>query len=462
MSAACADRDLERVALGACVLDPAKLLDSQLLEADFWHDDHREVWRALLGLHADGEPVNTYSLRARLLDRNRLAQAGGEDLILGLTDGILPAALPLERLKRLTRLRRLETALRSAQLAVAQGDEATALAELEAGAGDVRRAQETRAVIVSAGEMASEWIERQMRGPTEGTISPGLPVLKRLVGRWEPGHMTVIGAATSVGKSSLALEIALCAIQDGESVGWVSVEDAHVITTSRLIAMLSGVSARALRYVSQEHSTWGRVDRACHELRQIGHRFSAAYCAGMNEQDIMNRMTIMARAGAKIVVVDYVGRIKLSYREQDRRNEVRIITGALKDHAFALGVHLVLVSQISRPSSKDPSAEPTKNSFKEASDIEDGTEYAILMWRQVEDDFAPIFCKLAKSKAGGTGAMWVMQRELSRPGTNALDGSGRLIEVLPSDRAQPIDENGERVELRPVFRDPSGAERWSV
>jgi len=459
---ATADRELERMALGACIVDPSKLLDCGLVEADFAHREHRVIWAAMLHIHADGQDVNTVSLRARLLDENKLAQAGGDDELLGLTDGILPAVLPLERLKRLTRLRRLADALRSAQAAVAQGDEATALAELEAGTGEVRKSQETRAVIVTAGDMASEWIERQMRGPTEGTISPGLPVLKRLIGRWEPGNMTVIGAATSVGKSSLALEIALGAIQDGESVGWVSVEDAHVITTGRLIAALSGVSARALRNVSQAHSTWARVDRACFELRRIGSRFSAAYCAGMNEQDIMTRMTMMAREGAKIIVVDYVGRVKLSYREQDRRNEVRIITGALKDHAFALGVHLVLVSQLARPSTRDPSTEPTKNSFKEASDIEDGTEYAILMWRQVEDDFAPIYCKLGKSKVGGTGKIWMMQRELCRPGSNALDGSGRLIEVQPSTWSAPIDDNGEQVELRPVFRDPTGAERWSV
>jgi hypothetical protein len=80
------------------------------------------------------------------------------------------------------------------------------------------------------------------------------------------------------------------------------------------------------------------------------------------------------------------------------------------------------------------------------------------MWRKVEDDFAPVYCKLAKSKTGGNGYAWTMQRESETPSGNA--GTGRLVEVAHDD--DPVyDDQGNRLEIRRVMPDRTHQNRWS-
>jgi replicative DNA helicase len=144
-----------------------------------------------------------------------------------------------------------------------------------------------------------------------------------------------------------------------------------------------------------------------------------AFCIGGNEIDVMAAMSRCAMRGAKIVVVDYVQTIDSSKRQQDRRNEIRWLCARLKAHAQRLNVHLVLLSQLSRPPKDDPFREPTKHDLKEAGDIENAAEYVLVLWRECDDDFAPVRIKLAKSKMGNVGCEWQMHR----------DAGARFVEV---------------------------------
>ena len=82
------DLELERAVLGTCLMRPETMLGLELEDSDFWSDAHRTIWRALLWVHADGEIVDTWRLRGRLLDEGKLQAVGGDEYLLGLTDTI--------------------------------------------------------------------------------------------------------------------------------------------------------------------------------------------------------------------------------------------------------------------------------------------------------------------------------------------------------------------------------------
>jgi hypothetical protein len=101
------DVQLEAEILGSCLIRPHLMLDADVAEHDFASEAHRTIWRAMLQLHADGEPLDTTRLRSHLLDRGQLEQVGGLDYLLALTNTVIPTApLPTARLRRLTILRR--------------------------------------------------------------------------------------------------------------------------------------------------------------------------------------------------------------------------------------------------------------------------------------------------------------------------------------------------------------------
>lgn len=345
--------------------------------------------------------------------------------------GIMPDG---EKLKRLRRLRDLRRAFLQAALALEEGDDGLALSTVERAREEADRRLREAVAAQDAHDFVHDWLSEVTMNQDSG-ISLGLPRLKTAIGSISPGSVLVVGAGTSVGKSSFAIEMMLKAADDGTCAGLISTEDPKMITVSRIVsAFCPGVSARALMRGDEPE----RRHDAVLKVVEYGNRILLSECVGGTEQHVMARMSAMQQRGARLVIVDYIGEVYASTPQQDRRNEVRWVLGRLKAHASRIGVALVVCSQLTRPKDHSTSHEPTKHDLKEAGDLENAAEYIVLLWREKEHDFAPVHVKLAKSKMGGTGARWLMQREIDREGPRGerLPGSARLREVV-KDRAHP-------------------------
>lgn len=393
---------------------------------------------------------------------NRIMAAGREAKLLSdeelawcwdrLTDPPIGCVADPEKLKQQRRERELLERLRAAAAAVIRGKPQDAAALVADGLAGLHAAEELAGGVQDALRMEDEWegeVQRLARG--EG-ISLGLKRLKHFLGPLYPGAVVVVGAQTSNGKSSFAGELVLAAADDGTKCGYISMEDAALVYVSRWIGGFSGVSPRALhRGQHLERCTAGRE-----KWRTYQGKLFAATRIGGTEQDVMTSMSVMARKGVTLIVVDYIGEVAASVPQQDRRNEIRWIVKRLKAHALRIGVALVLISQLTRPpKEKEPASDeeesryvPSKHDLKEAGDIENAAEFVLLLWRKREHDFEPINIRLAKSKVGGTGTTWLMQREVvveDAYGKKSI-GSARLREVV-AERKYPSDYEFPNVEM---------------
>jgi replicative DNA helicase len=422
------------------------------------------VWRAMSALVEAGEAVDLVHVRTKLIDWDSLDAVGGEAFLGTLRRTVPSKSLPVDRLHRMRRLRALRAQAEAVAAAAAGNDPDMASAALEAT--HALSADEVARRPKGVKQLAEEWYESLQRDPTEGSVSPGLPALKRVIGRLDCGSMTLIGADVNVGKSSMALEMLLLALHDGERVGYLSMEDPEKVVTERIMSVLGGISAKRVRRFKPGDACERQVDRALEAMHAVNDRMLVANCVGMNEREVLEQMTMMAKSGCKLIVLDYIGVVGCSVRQQDRRNEIRWIATRFKARAVHTKTAIVVVSQFQRPrTDTEGPRRPTKHSFKEAGDLEAMAEYAVVMWRKVEDDFAPVYCELAKSKTGGVGYGWTMQREtvstrLDEHG-RPLPGSGRLVEVKHDDE-YVTDEDGHEVFVRPVMRDATGANRWTM
>lgn len=107
------DMDLESQVLGTCIIHPHYLKELDLSASDFAGGANRIIWSAIVGVYANEGICDTTLLRAYLQDAGKLANVGGLEYLLSLTDSIIlsePHA-HVARLKRLAIQRRLRNAL---------------------------------------------------------------------------------------------------------------------------------------------------------------------------------------------------------------------------------------------------------------------------------------------------------------------------------------------------------------
>jgi replicative DNA helicase len=364
--------------------------------------------------------------------------------VLQLSDPPLGVVADPERLKRHQRARTLYERALVASAALERGNETEAVTLFDEAVQAYRESETETAGTMGVRDMTAAWRKEVVRA-TEGGISLGLRRLKAAVGPLFPGAVMVVGAQTGTGKSSFGAEMMLAAADDGTPCGYVSMEDHVLVFVSRWIGGFSGVSARSLHRGEQLAQAEAGVVR----FGEYEGRIHSDVRIGDTEHGVMAAMSVMARKGVKLIVIDYIGEIQASVHQQDRRNELRWIVKRLKAHALRLGVALVLISQLSRPKVKPTTSEgegdkyePGKHDLKEAGDIENAADFVVLLWRKTDHDFEPINVKLAKSKIGGTGARWLMQREVYAEDAygRRIPGSSRLREVV-RERNHPLDHH---------------------
>lgn len=456
------DTALERDALAECIRRPEVIATIGLGEDDFALDAHRSVWRAMQDLLELGESVDLARIRSRLIDADELAPVGGETFLATLRSAVPVKSLPLDRLHKLARLRALRAQAEAVANAAAGNDQDMAFAALDA-AQSITSSDIAKGGPKTLRVLAEEWQDRLGRDPEEGTVSPGLPAIKRRIGRLDAGSMTLIGAGVNVGKSTVALEMAFHAVLDGESVGYLSAEDPDSVVTERIMSMFGGLSPKIVRKFRPGNDGAELIDKAVRTMHAVNDQMLVSNCVGMNEREVLTEMSAMTKAGCRLIILDYIGVVGSSQRQQDRRNEIRWIATRFKARASRTKSALVVISQLQRPKEGDTARKPNKHSFREAGDLEAMAEYGIVGWRVVEDDFSPVYWELVKSKTGGVGYGWTMQREryLVNSSGQRIPGhaSGRLVEVKHDDE-DVRDDDGNNVDVRAVMEDPAGS-RWT-
>lgn len=265
---------------------------------------------------------------------------------------------------------------------------------------------------VTAGEAARELLGNLQRGMKDAKRShfhnSGLVALDEAVKWWQPARMTVMGSYTSQGKSTITIQILTGLAIRETKVAYISLEDAPSIVSKRMVVSRIDEIAHAVEIANDSPSPDALV--ALIDLIQG----SNEYVGGLDTLpfDILyrKRFTIdwvcyaiqdAARRGAKVVAVDYLQCLK---DKRFKRTEfLSECVSRMKSAACEVGVHLILVSQVTRPEDKAKPARPTMYMLKETGDIENEAEYVVLPYRDEkgkEGDYEVASVFIDKAKDG--------------------------------------------------------------
>ena len=391
--------DLERVVLGACLLEDeaaTELAVSCLQPHHFFLDSHQRTFRHIARMQQHSQAVNTVTLMQELYRALELEAVGGAAWVTDLTSGV-PRMMGerlreyAERLKEYWRLRQIASV--GEQLAqVASGGQETssgaiqgATTRLEAIAADSET--EDSGIGTSIVEFMNRLVERRQMKRTPG-LSYGLAELDLQTDGMMPGEQTAVGAVSGVGKTAFMCQSIFGALMQGHPVDAFLLEPTKDQITARLISLYVGVRYEALikpwkMRLDEEQAT----HRGAEWLADMPLRMFAR--STMTLDDVIGQARIgMHKHGTRLVCLDYIQRLKIRATERDESVRLRVgrASTALADLVKNTQTHSMLLSQITTGRKAGAGSMPTMFDFRESSQIENDAHTIVLLHRQFDEN----------------------------------------------------------------------------
>lgn len=385
----------EQAVIGGLMLDNARFDDVADLIApdDFYRAEHRELWRALSQLAAAGRPFDVVTMAETLEASGGLEAAGGLSYLgtlLAETPSAANAVHYARIVANLATLRRLSAACADgAALARSPGvaDPESIAADIEAAIFAAAGRQSSRDGLQSAaallpGVLAD--LDRRSAGKGSHGLRTGLTDLDRTIGGMDPGQLILIGARPGVGKSALALGIALhCAVTEGRPVALFSLEMSADEIMQRALAGLARVPVTRLRSGRLDPAQWAAVTSASFVLSKAPLHIDDT--GGIRPAELRARCRRLARkaGGLGLVVVDY---LQIMQSDQNRRtdnrvNELTQISGALKSLAKEIGAPVIGLSQLNRGLETRGDHRPMLADLRESGSLEQDADVVLFIYR---------------------------------------------------------------------------------
>ncbi len=412
--------EAERGVLGAILLDSETGDDSRVLDIcqsrgivpeSFFLPRHRKLYETLIAMSAAGLPIDPVTLNDRLRALGRLDEVGGVQAIQSLVDGTPTSAhaeywIDILRQKHLLRMligKCSETISRCYD-------------DTQSGNADVLLGEAERSILDIGGtaSVQTEWknaVDSTLRhienmfsrgaGAMDG-LPTGFKYLDEKLLGLKPAEMIVIAARPSVGKTSLAMNIAEC-VATGQDINGMpfktdskpthhpvlifSLEMDTLSLAKRMICGRARVStwriARDLMSRDEKSAASERLFKAAGELKGVPLYIDDA--SGLDIADLRARARRMKKThGIELIVIDYLQ--LCSCREmarQGRQIEVSRISGQIKAMAKELKIPVIVLSQLSRANEKrgDKDEIPKLSDLRDSGAIEQDADVVMLLRR---------------------------------------------------------------------------------
>lgn len=405
--------DAEECVLGAVLLKPEAIDEVEYLEpGDFYRQKNQRVFAAMRALTEAKEPIDIVTVATWLKERDELEQAGGEPYIAEMSGRVPTAANISAYGRKVLECSELRTLIRQAQdiesLAYERdADGAKAKADeigLTQGRGVSRltgRLSLARAGIAHVEKVGS----RAITG-----VPTGLVDLDFKTAGLQPSDLIILAARPSMGKTSLALNIAANAAEQGYPVFIASAEMNTAQLAIRLACADSGLNSEQMR----RNEDVEKVLDAFHKIGELpiyvddtSNPTVGQIRAGARKVQRYEKKLI-AEHGLGLVIVDYL-QLCTSPGKEKREQEVAAISRGLKALAKDLNWPVLALSQLNRGVESRTDKRPNLGDLRESGQIEQDADIVSFIYRehvynpQASRTHAELI--LAKNRNGGTGTV---------------------------------------------------------
>jgi replicative DNA helicase len=215
-----------------------------------------------------------------------------------------------------------------------------------------------------------------------GGVPTGLRGLdRRLLGGLKPGHLVILAGRPSMGKTQLAVSIALAAARASHPVAFFSLEMPGDELSGRMIAALADLDYERSQLGRLEPADWERAVAARQALAALPLQIDDT--AAPTLAAIRAQCRRLARKGLGLVVVDYLGLVQpAGPATQQRVHQIEDLTKGLKALAKELAVPVLLLSQLSRACELREDKRPQLSDLRDSGAIEQDADAVLLVFRE--------------------------------------------------------------------------------
>jgi replicative DNA helicase len=382
--------EAEESVLGSMLLSQEAITDvSEILTpADFYKESHGIIFQTALSLFASGEPVDPVTMAESLRAQGNLEKVGDRSYILNLMSSVptpANARYYAEAVARLATYRRLISAAGKVAAVGYRAPEelAEALDEAEDVVFNVaqRERRESIKPIKELMESTFEDLEKIAEGTMETGIRTGFTDLDELTTGLQPSDLIIIAARPSMGKTSLALNIAdYVAVEEQVPVAIFSLEMSASEVTKRMLCSRARVNSQKLKASFKDDDIWQRLSDAAGELTSASIFIDDNADIGIMElRSKVRRLKAQHEIG--LVIVDYIQLMGSDRRQENRVQEIASISRGLKIIGRDFDLPVIAVSQLSREPEKH-NREPILSDLRESGAIEQDADLIVFIHRE--------------------------------------------------------------------------------
>lgn len=415
------DIEAEQAVLGSMLTDKDAVISAieVLKPEDFYREDNKAIYEAILSLYNRAEPVDIITLKSELATQGKLEQVGGLEYLAELPEKVPTTANVEKYIKIVEEKAILRNLIKTANEIISLGYDPT---------------QEVENIMDAAEKKIFDIMQsKNQKGysPMKDILVDTFSQLERLYNQKEPitgvptgfadldyktaglheSDLILIAARPAMGKTAFALNIATnAAVRAKVPVAVFSLEMSKEQLVNRILCSEAMVDSNKVRTGRIEEGDWVKLAGAIGPLSEAD--IYVDDTPGISVMEIRAKCRkLKLEKNIGLVVIDYLQLISASgKRGGSREQEISEISRSLKILAKELNVPVIALSQLSRAAEQRPDHRPMLSDLRESGAIEQDADIVMFLYRDdyynedsEKKNIAEII--IAKHRSGSTGTV---------------------------------------------------------
>ena len=415
------DIEAEQAVIGSMLTDKEAVISSIeiLKEQDFYREDNKIIYRAILNLYDRGEPIDIITLKSELSSMGKLESVGGLEYLVELPDKVPTTSNIDKYIKIVEEKSTLRNLINTANEIIKLGYDPTEDVEniMDSAERKIFNIMQKRdqkgyssmkdILVDSFTELEQLYNQKQhITGVPTGFID-----LDYKTAGLHNSDLILVAARPAMGKSAFALNIATnAAVRGNTPVVIFSLEMSKEQMGNRSLCSEAMVDSNKVRTGKIEDEDWLKLANASGELSKSGIYIDDT--PGISIMEIRAKCRkLKLEKNIGLVVVDYLQLIQGSNkRVGSREQEISEISRSLKILAKEINVPVIALSQLSRAPEQRPDHRPMLADLRESGAIEQDADIVMFLYRDdyynedsEKKNIAEVI--IAKHRSGSTGTV---------------------------------------------------------
>lgn len=412
--------EAEQSVLGSMILDKdvISLVTEILRKEDFYRDDHKEIFDAIIELFDRGEPIDLITLTDSLKKRGTIDSIGGIEYI----TNIITAVPTTESAKHYAKIIEEKSILRKLikissemlNLGYEATDDVSAIIDkAEKSIFDLLQKRNSNGFTHIKDVLVSTFDRLEQLYNNKGNLT-GIPTgfidLDQKTSGLQNSDLILVAARPAMGKTSFVLNIAqFAAVHTKTPVAIFSLEMSRDQLVNRMLSSEVMVESQKMRSGDLEDDDWEKLAKSMGPLSESPIYIDDTPGISMTElRAKCRRLKLEKNLG--LIIIDYLQLMSGSKKSESRQQEISEISRSLKILAKEINVPVITLSQLSRAPEARADHTPILSDLRESGAIEQDADIVMFLYR--DDYYNPESEKkniaeviIAKHRNGSTGTI---------------------------------------------------------